>query len=205
MAKQFGLSSEEAHFLQGLNTPAKIQDYLDTLRFNHEEDGETCMSPRRVLLTKKAHCIEGAMLAALALMLQGRPPLLLNLKVNTSKDDDHIVVLFKEHGYWGALSKTNHAVLRFRDPVYKTVRELAMSYFHEYFLVKDGTKTMRGYSKPINLRRFGTKWITSEDDLWKIAETIYDSPHLLVVPKENERYLRHATKLEQKTARFAAS
>jgi hypothetical protein len=80
-----------------------------------------------------------------------------------------------------------------------------MSYFHEYFLVKDGTKTMRGYSKPINLRRFGTRWITSEEDLWNIAETIYDSPHLPTVPKENERYLRHATKLEQKTATFAAS
>ncbi|MEN9338259.1 MAG: hypothetical protein RIQ41_573, partial [Candidatus Parcubacteria bacterium] len=146
MTNEFGLTDKEKNFLKSLSTPAKIQDYLDTLQFNHEEGGETCMSPRHVLRTKQAHCIEGAMLAAVALMFQGRPPLLLNLKVNTSKDDDHIVVLFEENGYWGALSKTNHAVLRFRDPVYKSVRELAMSYFHEYFLVKDGTKTMRGYS-----------------------------------------------------------
>jgi len=199
----FGFSKEEESFLRKLSTPAKIQDYLDTLQFNHEKQGETCMSPRRVLRTGKAHCIEGGMLACTALLLQGRKPLLLNLKVD-KRDDDHVVALFKENGYWGALSKTNHAVLRYRDPVYKTIRELAMSYFHEYFLVSDGRKTMHGYSNPINLRRFGTKWMTSDEDLWHIAETIYEGGHKASVPKVNERFLRNASAVERKSAAIVA-
>jgi hypothetical protein len=198
----FGLSKKEESFLRKLSTPAKIQDYLDSIPFNHEKHGETCMSPRRVLREKKAHCIEGAMLACTAFLLSGRKPLILNLKVDRSNDDDHIVVLFQEHGYWGALSKTNHAVLRYRDPVYKTVRELAMSYFNEYFLASNGKKTMRGFSRPINLRKFGTRWITAEYDLWDIAAFIYDSPHLPVIPKGNEKYIRKASKPEKDAAKI---
>ena len=193
------LTKVEEAFLRKLDTPSKIQDYLDSLSFNFEKRGETCMSPRRVLQEQKAHCIEGAMLAATALWLQGEPPLLFNLKVDT-EDVDHVVVLFKRNGYYGALSKTNHAVLRYRDPVYKTIRELAMSYFHEYFLVTDGRKTMRGYSKSIHMGRFGKKWVTSDMDLWNIAETIYDSKHTSVIPKGNEKYIRKATKLERQVA-----
>ncbi len=193
------LTKSEEDFFKKLNTPSKIQDYLDSISFNFEKRGETCMSPRRVLQEKKAHCIEGAMFAATALMLQGRKPLLLNLKVD-KEDDDHIVALFKENGYWGAISKTNHAVLQYRDPVYLTVRELAMSYFNEYFLVKNGKKTMQGYSKIISMKKFGEKWITEERDLWDIAEDIYDSKHTSTVPQGNERYIRTATELERKAA-----
>lgn len=153
------------------------------------------MSPRRVLREKKAHCIEGAMFAATALMLQGRKPLLLNLKVD-KEDDDHIVTLFKENRYWGAISKTNHAVLQYRDPVYVTVRELAMSYFNEYFLVTNGKKTMQGYSKIISMKKFGEKWVTEEEDLWDIAGAIYDSPHTACVPKENRKFIRKASSIE---------
>ena len=153
------------------------------------------MSPRRVLQEKKAHCIEGALLAATALWLQGRKPLLLNLKVD-KEDDDHIVALFKENGYWGAISKTNHAVLQYRDPVYKTIRELAMSYFHEYFLVTNGKKTMQGYSKIISMKKFGEKWVVEEKDLWDIAAIIYDSPHTMCVSKENKKYIRKASDIE---------
>lgn len=192
-------TQEELQFLDTLSTPTKIQDYLDSIPFNFEEDGETCMSPRRVMRTQKAHCIEGGMLAAVALMRQGEKPLLLNLKVD-KQDDDHVVALYRRNGYWGAISKTNHAVLRFRDPVYKTIRELAMSYFHEYFLVADGTKTMKGFSSPINLRRFGTAWMTKEEDLWNIAETIYDSQHKTAIPKGNSRFIRNAGSLEQEAA-----
>jgi hypothetical protein len=200
----FHLTAEEERFLRKLDTPMRIQDYLDSLSFNFEEKGEKCMSPRRVLQEKKAHCIEGAFLAAAALLLSGKPALILNLKVD-KRDDDHIVTLFKEHGYWGAISKTNHAVLRFRDPVYRSVRELAMTYFHEYFLVKGGEKTMKGFAGPINLRRFGTRWITSQEDLWDIAEVIYDSKIVSVVPKGNARFIREATKLEQKAASLPAT
>jgi hypothetical protein len=195
----FSLTSDEVSFLKTLDSPRKIQDYLDSLPFNHEEDGETCMSPRRTLREKKAHCLEGAMLACVALMLNGEKPLILNLKVRED-DYDHVVALYERNGYWGAISKTNHSVLRFRDPVYMSIRELAMTYFHEYFLVSNGEKTMRGYSLPINLRRFGTKWITKEDELWDIGTFIFKAPHNKVIPRENARLTRRATKLERHAA-----
>jgi hypothetical protein len=195
----FGLTKEELRILRRMNTPAKVQEYLDSIPSNKEKDGETCMSPRRVLQQKKAHCIEGVMLACTAFMLAGRKPLVLNLKVSKD-DDDHVIALFKENGYWGAVSKTNHSVLRYRDPVYKTVRELAMSYFHEYFLSDGGKKTMLGYSRPINIKRFGTSWITEGRDLWDIAEYIYDSYHYPAVPMKNKKLLRRASSLEQKAS-----
>lgn len=193
------LNKEEKDFFQKLSTPQKIQDFLDSIPFNHEKNGETCMSPRKVLVEKKAHCIEGALLSGVALWLHGRAPLIVNLKVR--KDDfDHIIIIYKENNYYGAISKTNHNVLRFRDPVYKTIRELVMSYFHEYFLVSSGEKTLIGYTNPINLKRFGTKWVTSEENLWDIAEKIYDTPIIEIVPKENKKYLRKASKTEKISA-----
>jgi hypothetical protein len=193
------LTQQEENFLGTLSTPQKIQNYLDSIPFNHEETGETCRSPREVLIHKKAHCLEGAMLASVALMLQGQRPYILSLKV-LDKDYDHVIALYKQNGYWGAISKTNHAVLGFRDPIYKTIRELAVSYFHEYFLVRNGEKTLRGYSHPINMKRFGTSWITSPDNLFTIAEAICDAPHRLIIPKGNEQYIRRATSLERETA-----
>ena len=195
----FKLNKLEIALLSRLNTPDKIQDFLDSIPFNYEKKGETCMSPRRVLQEKKAHCIEGAMFAATALLLQGEKPLVLSLKV-TKGDDDHIVALYKKNGYWGAISKTNHSVLRFRDPIYKNIRELALSYFHEYFLVTSGKKTLYGYSKPINLKKFGMKWITSENDLWNIAETIYNMPHIKIIPSGNEKFIRLASNVEKRSA-----
>jgi hypothetical protein len=189
------LSHEERQFLLGLNSAKKIQDYLDSIPFNHEEDGETWRSAREVMKYKKAHCLEGAFLACAALRLQKRTPYVLSLKV-IQKDYDHVVTLYKEGDYWGAISKTNHAVLGFRDPVYKTIRELAMSYFHEYFLLSNGEKTLRGYSRAINLHRFGTSWITSPDGQLAIAEAISDAPHRLIIPEGNQKFLRRATQLE---------
>ena len=191
------LTSLEKKFFTSLSSPSKIQDYLDTLLFNHEEDGETCRSPRQVILSKKAHCFEGALLAATALWFHNKKPIIVSLKV-LSSDYDHIITVYKENNCWGALSKTNHAVLGFRDPVYKTIRELVMSYFHEYFLVTTGEKTLRGYSRPINLKRFGTKWVTSNDCLLPIAEKVFDSYHLSILPKHTT--LRNATQLEKQVA-----
>jgi hypothetical protein len=195
----YGLNDEELKILKKLNTPQKIQDFLDQMPTNNEKHGETCMTPRRVLKEGKAHCMEGAMLAATALMLQGQKPLIMSLKV-AKPDFYHAVVLFKQNGYWGALSKTNHAVLRYRDPIYKNTREIALSYFHEYFLTSNGKKTMRGYSKPVNLKKFGTKWVTAEEDLWGITETIYDMEHTDIIPKGSERYIRDALPIEQRAA-----
>jgi hypothetical protein len=185
--------------LAQLHTPEKIQDFLDSIPFNFEKNGETCMSPARVLSESRAHCIEGALLAAAALAKAGHKPLVMNLKV-VRGDYDHVVALYKRNGYWGAISKTNHAVLRFRDPVYKTIRELALSYFHEYFLTTTGKKTLIGYSNPINLNRFGNAWIFAETDLWNIAETIFDTKHHQIVPPANKKFVRPATTLERQAA-----
>lgn len=193
----FNLSKKELGVFKKLSTPAKIQNFLDKLPINFEKKGETYTSPRVTLRRKKAHCLEGALLAATALWLQGRDPLLLDLK--TTKDDtDHVVALYKINGHWGALSKTNHAVLRFRDPVYKTIRELALSYFHEYFLNKNGKKTLRSYSKPFNLKTLGEEWITTEKDLYKIAEKIDHIKHFALFPEKNEKFLRPANKIERR-------
>ncbi|HLC95557.1 MAG TPA: hypothetical protein VJH89_03660 [Patescibacteria group bacterium] len=197
----FGLSVKELAVLRKLSTPEKIQDFLDALPMNHEKQGDTCLSPRQVLKAKKAHCIEGAMLAAAALWLHGNEPLLLDLKT-IRPDYDHIVALFQRNGYWGAISKTNHAVLRYRDPIYRTVRELALSYFHEYFLYTTGRKTLRSYSVPFSLKRFGTAWITAEQDVWHIAEAIDDARHFSLVPKKNERFLRKTSLLERSIGRI---
>jgi hypothetical protein len=191
----FPKGSSEYKILSKLNTPQKIQSFLEAMPFNHEEEGETCQSVRGVLQSNKAHCLEGAFVACAALILSGRKPLIVSLKVK-KPDDDHIIILFKENGYYGALSKTNHAVLRYRDPVYRTVRELVMPYFHEYFLYKDGTKTLIGYTKPINLNRYGRAWLSAETDVWEVGNAIYKEPTISIVPKENKKYLRKVTPFE---------
>ena len=143
------LSPLERDLLQKLSTPQKIQDYLDTLPINFELQGETYMSPRRVIKEKTAHCFEGALLAAAALAYHGQPPLLMDFQT-VPDDEDHVVALFKQHDHWGAISKTNHGILRYRDAVYTSPRELAMSYFHEY-LEWNGKKSLRYYSKSYDL------------------------------------------------------
>ncbi len=166
---------EKFRVFRKLDTPGKIQDFLDGLRMNFERRGETCRSPLAVLAHGEAHCIEGALLAAAAFWYHGFPPLLLDIKTAPG-DFDHVVALFRERGRWGALSKTNHAVLRYRDPVYKSVRELAMSYFHEYFL-DSGRKTMRSFSEPFDLRRAGTGWLAASGNLWDLSGRLDRSPH----------------------------
>lgn len=190
----------ELKFLRKLNSPQKIQDYLNSLPFNFEKNGETIMSPRRVLKEKKAHCLEGALLAAAAIWVGGGRPLLLDLKT-TREDMEHVVALFKKFGRWGAISKTNHTILRYREPVYKTVRELAMSYFHEYFL-ESRKKTLRSFSKPFSLAKLGKSWLTAEDDLFFISEALDKVPHEKILTPEMERNLRKIDPIEVKVLRL---
>ncbi|OHA79402.1 MAG: hypothetical protein A2747_03150 [Candidatus Yonathbacteria bacterium RIFCSPHIGHO2_01_FULL_44_41] len=198
----FGLSHEELSVFKRLSTPHKIQDFLDTLPVNLDKKGGTCFSPRMVLQKGKAHCIEGAFIAAVALWLHGEKPLLLDLKA-LSIDYDHVVALYKKNGYWGAISKTNHPVLRFRDPIYKSPREIALSYFHEYTLLKTGQKTLRSYSRPFSLKRFGVSWITSEKSLWDIAQALDESPHFPLVPKGHEKLIRPLSAIELRAGNLA--
>jgi len=178
-----------------LNSPAKVQDFIDEIPINFEMNGETCHSPLMALKNNRAHCMEGALLAAACFWHNGRRPLLLDIKTTKGKDDDHVVALFKENGLWGAVSKTNHAVLRYRDPVYKTVRELALSYFNEYFL-DNGVKTMRSYSTPFSLFQYDDDWLVSEKDVWRIPEELDDARHFKILPDGFSPRLRLADPIE---------
>jgi len=196
------LTKEELTVFKKLTTPAKIQDFLDSFPRNMEKKGMTCMSPRRVLREKKMHCYEGALTAATALWVNGEEPLLMDLRSDKT-DYDHVLALYQRNGYWGAISKTNYATLRFRDPVYKTIRELALSYFHEYFVNETGKKSLRECSlRPFELKKFGADWVTAEEDLFEIAAALDDAPHQLLLPKQNRRFLRPADKMELKAGRL---
>ena len=168
-------SPEERAVFRRLNTPAKVQRFLDELAYNKEYDGETCRSPRRVLRDRTAHCMEGSLFGAAALRMMGHPPLLLDLEA--VRDDDHVLAIFRQNGHWGALGKSNYSGLRFREPVYRTLRELAMSYFEHYYNPA-GEKTLRNYSRPVNLARFDSMgWMTAEDDVWEIPEYLTTIAH----------------------------
>lgn len=196
----FNLNKQELKLFRKLNTPRKIQDFLETIPINFDFKKDTCVSPRVLLRKNKAHCIEGAFFAAAILWFHGHKPLLLDLQA-TDDDYDHVVALFRRNGLWGAISKTNHAVLRYREPVYRTIRELALSYFHEYFNDR-GKKNLRNYSRPFNLTRFGTDWITAEKNLWHIAETLDDSPHHPILTRSALAGLRRADKIEIKAGKI---
>jgi len=201
--QQSGLTPGEYALLSRLSTPVKIQDFLDSIPMNWEKRGDTHLSPRRVLQEQKAHCIEGALLAAAALWMQGESPLIMNVSARLGKGDvDHVVALYKRGGYFGAISKTNHATIRFRDPIYRTPRELALSYFHEWFMNETGEKTLECYSKPLDMRRFGTEWITAEKDLWEVADALSVLLHYQLVPKGNLRYVRKADAMELKAGKL---
>ncbi len=189
------LSPLERKIFDKLTTPQKVQDFLDTLPINFELGGETYMSPRRLLRERTAHCFEGALLAAAAFAYHGQKPLLLDLQT-VPKDQDHVVALFKRDGLWGATSKTNHSILRYRDPIYRSVRELAMTYAHEYVL-DDGSKSMRAFSAPFDLSRFAPeRWVTPEEDLVWLVDTLDDSRHFPIAPKKVIRTLRRASETE---------
>jgi hypothetical protein len=178
---RYGFDAGEARVLKALKTPEKIQRFLDIdIAYNKEPDGDTIRSPRRVLRDKLAHCLEGALLAAAALRVQGFPPLLLDLEA--VRDDDHVLAVFRQHGHWGAIAKSNYSGLRFREPVYRNLRELVMSYFEHYFNASR-EKTLRNYSRPVNLSRFDRMgWMTAEDDLWPISDHLANIPHLPLLP-----------------------
>ena len=184
-----GLTRAEFAVLRRLRTPEKIQQFLYGLKQNFERDGETCHSVRMVLKERRAHCIEGAMLAACALWIHGEPPLLLDFQA--VHDFDHVVALFRRHGRWGAISKTNGIGLRWRDPVYRSLRELAMSYLHEYYNKRD-RKTLRTYSLPYDLRRMATAdWVTAEDGAWDLIDHLEATRHYkLMTPAQTRSLLR---------------
>ena len=168
-------SAAERRIFRALSSPAKIQRYLDDLPYNKEPGGVTCKSARMVMRDRTGHCMEGAMFGAAALRILGYPPLLLDLEA--VQDTDHVLAIFRERRGWGAIAKSNYAGLRYREPVYRTLRELAMSYFEHYYNLKR-EKTLRRYSRPVNLERFDAiDWMTSEEDVWPVPDHLCDVSH----------------------------
>jgi hypothetical protein len=189
------LTPTERRLFARLDTPQKIQTFLDKLPANFGLNGDTAMSPRRMLKARIAHCAEGAVFAAAVLAFHGKTAWLLDIQALPS-DHDHIVTLFKQRGLWGAISKTNHAILRWRDPIYRNVRELAMSYAHEYCL-PGGKKSMLAYSRPFSLTRYTpNRWVTSTEDLDWLLLALDLSPHMPVAPPQALRKRRRSSKVE---------
>lgn len=180
--------------LRRLNSPRKIQDFLDEIPINKEETGDTCSSPLVTLRRNSAHCMEGALVAALALSMHGHKPLLLDLKA-VADDFDHVVALFRKDGYWGGITKTNHAVLRYREPIYRDIRELAVSFFHEYFM-DSGKKTLRSFSRPFDLTRWHGDWIAAEESLWELGAALDQVPHTPLLTRGQIAGLRRADPIE---------
>jgi hypothetical protein len=179
-----GLSRAEVRTLRALKTPARIQKFVDAMEYCYDD---TAGSPRRVLRERKGHCLEGAMVAAAALRLQGHPPLVMDLE--GVRDDDHVVALYRENGLWGSVAKSNYAGLRFRAPVYRSLRELAMSYFEHYYNLR-GERTLRSYSQAINLARLDKQaWMTAEEDLWSVTDLLIAARHYPLFPDKVARAL----------------
>jgi len=169
------LTAAEKRLFKSMSTPWKIQAFLNSLPYNTEPDGDTCRSPRRVIRDRTAHCFEAALFAAAALRMNGWPPRILDLVA--VRDTDHVIAVYKMDGNWGAIAQSNYSGLRFREPIYRTIRELAVSYFEDYYNPQ-GEKTLREYSRPVNLSRFDSmRWMTAEEDVWNIAEYLVDIPH----------------------------
>lgn len=159
------LADTERGIISGLTNPARIQAFLDDIAYS-ADDFYRC--PLRVLRERTAHCFDGAVFAAAALRRLGHPPLILDLLSN-GRDDEHLLALFKVDGHWGAVAKSNFVGLRFREPVYRSLRELAMSYFEQYYNI-EREKTLRGYTGPLNLHRFDRfDWMTKDEPLERIA------------------------------------
>ena len=184
MLESFGLSAKNLRTLRALKTPARIQKFIDGLQYQY---ADTAWSPQRVLRERKGHCMEGALLAAAALRLNGHPPLLMDLE--GVRDDDHVVALYRERGLWGGIAKSNFAGLRFRAPIYRTLRELALSYFEHYYNLR-GERTLRSYSRAVNLERLESKhWMTAEEDVWCVAELLIAARHYALFPEKVARAL----------------
>jgi hypothetical protein len=180
----FGMSPEDLRTLRALNTPTRIQKFIDGLDYQY---ADTAGSPARVLRERKGHCMEGALVAAAALRVNGHPPLLMDLEA--VHDDDHVIALYREHGLWGGIAKSNFAGLRFRAPVYGTLRELALSYFEHYYNLR-GERTLRSYSVAVNLRRLDSRhWMTAEEDVWCVPELLIAARHFPLFPDKVARAL----------------
>ena len=190
MSKTTRWSPTEQKIFKKLKTPMLIQEYLDSLAYNTDDKTR---SPREVMLKRRAHCFDGALFAAAALEQLGFPPLLVDMRSN-DQDDDHVIALFRVKGLYGAVAKSNYVGCRYREPVYRSVRELIMAYFNDYFNLA-GQRTLREYSVPFDLRRVkGLAWRTTDKDLTPLGEQLDNTRHYWLLPRQVEKHLTRIDK-----------
>ena len=181
---RFGLTPEDFRTLRALKTPVQVQKFVDAMEYQY---ADTAWSPQRALRERKGHCLEGALVAAAAMRVNGHPPLVMDLEA--VHDDDHVIALYRERGLWGGMAKSNYAGLRFRAPVYRTLRELALSYFEHYYNLR-GERTLRSYSQAVNLARLdGKHWMTAGEDVWCVPELLIAARHYPLFPDKVARAL----------------
>jgi len=192
-----GLEPRLAARLAGLKTPGRIQDFVNSLRWNAETTGPTARGVAEALRHGEAHCVEGAFVAAAALWLAGEPPLVMDMGAARG-DVDHVVTLFRRGRAWGAISKSNSPFLRYRDPIYRSLRELALSFFPQY--VKHRRKTLRTYSVAVDLRRFDPAlWVTHRGFCHKVVDALTGSRHFSILPPDAEKLLRPIDEIEARS------
>lgn len=192
-------TKDEIKFLKTLNGTDKIQDFLDSIDYNPRYE---CRSPRWIIRKRSAHCFEGALFAAAAMEFIGYKPLLVDMK--SYNDDDHVIAVFRDHGYWGAVAKSNFTTLRFREPVYRTLRELIMSYFDFYFNLK-GDKSLRSYSRPLDLTIYNSRhWTTTDDDLEYIGDKLESLHHYPIIDDRMISNLKRASDIVLKSGLLGA-
>lgn len=189
-----GLPRPAAARLAALRTPTRIQDFVNAIPWNHENDGPTARSVVETLRAGRAHCVEAAFVAACGLWLAGEPPLLMDMGAARG-DVDHVVALFRRNGCWGAISKSNSPFLRYRDPIHRSLRELAISYFPQY--VKVRRKTLRTYSVPVDLRKHTPEtWVTREGFCHELIDALTAARHFRIVPQSLAGHLRPIDPIE---------
>lgn len=180
----FGFTAAELRKLRSLKNPHGIQKFLNDMPYHV---ATSAWSPRRVLRERTSHCLEGAIFAAAALRVLGYPPRVVDLEA--AQDTDHVLAVFRHRGHWGAVANSNYAGCRYREPVYRSLRELAISYFEDYFNLR-GERTLRTFSRPVNLTRFDDRqWMTSEKDLWFIPEYLLEIHHYRLLTAAQEKNL----------------
>ncbi len=183
-ADQSGLTPGELRRLRGLKSPYGIQRALDAMPYHL---ADSAWSPRRVLRENTSHCYEGALFAAAALRVLGYPPLILDLEAE--HDTDHVIAVYRVDGHWGALAKSNYTGCRYREPVYRSLRELALSYFDTYFNLR-GERTLRTFSRPVDMRRFDRlHWMTSDEPVWFVAEYLLTISHYPLISRAQAKKL----------------
>lgn len=196
------LEAEELKIFRSLDSPAAIQAYLDATPYS-AEDRSRC--PLNVLRDRVAHCFEGALFAAAALRRLGYPPVILDMLPEPETDDDHVIAVFKQHGYFGAVAKSNFVGLRYREPLYRSARELALSYFEAYYNV-DGKKTLRAYNRPVNLIRFDRyHWLWEDTGIEAIDQHLYRLKPIPLITPEIAAQLQPVDPLTYRAGLLAAN